>query len=84
MFRGENIQVWGRVTCQGEGAGGLKIMVYLSVDGKASDALLGATVSGPDGRFSTGLPVPTTLKVGQYRVYGATPGDDRRAACISR
>jgi len=84
VFRGEQISVWGRITAGSSGAGGLRVELYLSRDGHVSDALLGVSVTGPDGRFTVSLPVPASVKVGQYRVYAATPGDTHHEACISR
>jgi hypothetical protein len=49
-----------------------------------ADAELGVTVSGPEGRFRTAVPVPRGLRVGEYRVYATTPGDARHKASISR
>jgi hypothetical protein len=84
VFRGEQIAVWGRVTADGKGAVGLKVQFYLSRDSRVSDAMLGATVTGTDGRFSVSLSVPTAVKVGRYRVFAATPGDPLHEASISR
>ena len=84
VFRGEQVAVWGRVTtAQGQGASGLRVELFLSQDGRVSDALLGATVTGEDGRFTTTLAVPV-VKVGQYRVFAATAGDGAHEASISR
>jgi hypothetical protein len=84
VFRGEQIAVWGRVTADGKGAPGLKVQLYLSRDSKVTDALLGATVTGADGRFSVSLPVPVDVQVGRYRVFATTPGDQQHEASISR
>jgi hypothetical protein len=84
VFRGERISIWGRVTARGDAAADLRVELYVSRDGKVSDALLGATVSGADGRFSVSLPVPMALKAGEYRIYAATPGGQHHEASISR
>jgi hypothetical protein len=84
VYRGERLQVWGRVTSRGSGVAGLKIELYLSTDGRMADAELGVTVSRAEGRFRTSVPVPRGLRVGEYRVYATTPGDARHKASISR
>jgi hypothetical protein len=88
VFRGERIRIWGKVLRAGHGdssgVGGLRVEVYLSRDGQTTDALLGATVSGPDGRFSAVLPVPRGVKVGDYQVYAVTPGDGRHESSLSQ
>jgi transglutaminase-like putative cysteine protease len=87
VFRGERIRIWGKVLKRGpgdSGIGNLRVDVYLSRDGQTTDALLGATVSGPDGRFSAVLPVPRGVKVGDYQVYAVTPGDGRHESSLSQ
>jgi transglutaminase-like putative cysteine protease len=82
-YRGEPVEVWGRVTQGEQSAASLRVEIYLSRDGKVADALLGATVSGGDGRFRAALPVPRGIDVGDYQLYAVTPGDARREASLS-
>jgi hypothetical protein len=88
VFRGEHVRVWGKVgradQLEGRGVGGLRVEVYLSRDGQTADALLGATVTGPDGRFSVGLPVPRGVQVGDYQIVAVTPGDGRHESSLSQ
>jgi hypothetical protein len=84
VFRGDNVEVWGRVTLRDEGAPGLRVEIYLSKDGKMGDARLGTTVTGPDGRFHASLPVPRGIAVGDYQVVGVTPGDADREPSLSQ
>jgi hypothetical protein len=88
VFRGEHVRVWGKVgrpgQPEGRGVGGLRVEIYLSRDGQTADALLGATVTGPDGRFSVGLPVPRGVQVGDYQIVAVTPGDGRHESSLSQ
>lgn len=84
VYRGERVTIWGKVTHAGSGIVGLPVEIYLSRDGQMADARLGVTVSETDGRFHASLPVPRQLRVGEYRIFAATPGNDLYEASISR
>jgi transglutaminase-like putative cysteine protease len=84
VYRGDQVQVWGRVSSGGSGVTGLPVEIYLSRDGKTGEALLGTVVSGPEGRFRASLPVPRGVAVGDYQVFAATAGDARHDSSLSR
>jgi 5-hydroxyisourate hydrolase-like protein (transthyretin family) len=83
VYRGERLSVWGKVIGGGGAASGLKVELCLSEDGQFCEPL-GAAVTDDDGNYRAALPVPRTVKVGEYRVYATTPGDRRYEASISR
>lgn len=82
-YRGEQVEVWGRISQSSQAAAGLRVEVYLSKDGKVAEATLGATVTGSDGRFRATFAVPRNVEVGDYQIFAATPGDAKREASLS-
>jgi hypothetical protein len=83
-FRGEQVEIWGRIVQADQPSPGLRVEIYLSKDGKVGDAMLGATVTGSDGRFRATFAVPRNVDVGDYQLYAVTPGDARREASLSQ
>lgn len=80
-FRGERVEVHGRVSAEGTDAGGLPVEVYLHQAGGA--VKVGEAVSEADGAFHLSVEVPRNLQLGDHRVVARTRGDGRRAACTS-
>jgi hypothetical protein len=81
-FRGDSVEVAGRVAAQGASAGGLPVEVYLDAAGGA--VRVGSATTADDGRWHTAVDVPRDLPLGQHRVVARTPGDERRAPSSSR
>jgi hypothetical protein len=85
-FRGESINVTGRLTSDGKGVGGQSIEIYLAPEGRdGNDArLVDRTVTDGDGAFTVYLAIPADLDLRGYEVYAATRGDSRFAPALSR
>jgi hypothetical protein len=83
VFRGETIEVWGKLTHRGAGLPRMRVEIYLSRDGLLAEVLLGATLTASSGEFRATLPIPLGIDVGDYQVYAATPGDGHFAPSIS-
>jgi len=81
-FRGESVDVAGRVVAEGAAAGGLPIEIYLDAAGGA--VRVGSATTGEDGSWHAAVDVPRDLPLGQHRVVARTPGDERRAPSSTR
>ncbi|MCA9671184.1 MAG: hypothetical protein KC503_36550, partial [Myxococcales bacterium] len=82
--RGQRLRVWGKVeNFDGLGVANLRVEIYLSRDGRAAQALLGAAITDKGGGYDVELPIPRNIVVGRYKVFAATPGDQRHEASLS-
>ncbi|HLU66597.1 MAG TPA: transglutaminase domain-containing protein [Kofleriaceae bacterium] len=86
-FRGETIRVEGIVTGEGgAGVGDLRVEVYLAPAGRGGDGanLVGATVTGPDGRYRAEVLVPYDVPLETHEVFVGTPGSSTQQPAITR
>jgi hypothetical protein len=80
-FRGESLEVSGRVSGDGELAG---LPIELFLDGPAGALRVGGTVCAADGTFTSVIALPAALALGNYHVIAHTPGDDQHTPAASR
>lgn len=68
----------------GEGVAGLKVQVYLVPEGGGAHVPVGRALrTGEDGRFSSTITLPPTLRLGRYRLVAASEAAEGRAAARS-
>jgi transglutaminase-like putative cysteine protease len=80
--RGRTLEVAGRaVDPRGQGVAGLRIEVLLR---RRGEVLVGVTVTGAGGRFSSAFAVPPDLPVGDYDLVVRTPGDRIHTPAVAR
>jgi hypothetical protein len=85
-FRGESINVTGRLTSDGKGVGGQSVEIYLAPAGREGNEarLVDRTVTEGDGAFTVYVAIPGDVALQGYEVYAATRGDSRFAPALSR
>ncbi len=75
VLRGQSIEVTGTASSEQREVGGLRIEVLLSSTERASERLLGVTVTDAHGRYTASFGVPSDLGVGDYRLVVRSPGN---------
>ncbi len=85
VFRGESLEVAGRVTDGDSGVGGLRVNLYLAPAGAGGRGArqVGETVTDASGAFRHTLVVPADFPLGDHEVYAATPGNDAVGGGVS-
>jgi hypothetical protein len=81
-FRGDTIEVTGRLRAEGADAGGLPVEIFLQ--GPSGGLRVGAATTDPDGSFRALIDIPRNLPLGDHRVVARTRGDGKRAPSRSR
>lgn len=82
VLRGRTLDLRGVVRdAQGAGLVGMRVDVYVLVAGV--ERRLGATVTGPDGRFEASVTVPQDLALGHHALRVRAAGDARHAPSVA-
>jgi transglutaminase-like putative cysteine protease len=85
VFRGEPLEVAGRITDGDTGVAGLRVNLYLAPSGGGGRGArqVGETVTDATGAFHQTLVLPPDFPLGDHEVYAATPGNDALAGGVS-
>lgn len=76
VSRGGRLEASGQVIADGEPCGRVPVELVLREKG-GHETTLGALATDPEGRYSGGVALPRSLRVGDYDVFARTSGDAR-------
>jgi transglutaminase-like putative cysteine protease len=85
VFRGDSLEVSGRIADGDTGVAGLRVNLYLAPAGAGGRGArqVGETVTDGSGGFRQTIALPIDFPLGDHEVYAATPGNETVGSAVS-